>query len=388
MKTTLALLALCLSFAALPATSALPPGLDPEAVREAGQKAVRQAVTEILATPGLPRRLTVLPLAQDLEGDYFTESTRAAVARQGESEGFQVFTRESAEWSKLLAEIRRGDQYGDTMDAATIQQFGRVQGVQAILLGRIESIGLGSQQEVRVRLTLKALEVETGRLLRAVEQSGLAFAPMSTATALVEIPETIPVDTVRTAGAEALRAYFAEFFALPGLPRKFAVLPFWKDIEDRYFTEQARNLFASSGLGQGYEIYTRMDEEWPRLLSEIYRSEQLGGSLVSENIQKLGRLQGVDALLLGRVTGIEQDRDGLVRVRLILQAFEVETGRLLWGAEKIGSATPPNLVRVPGLGQVLPGSREQWLAGLVIAGASLLALGFLFLMLKKASRPR
>jgi hypothetical protein len=73
--------------------------------------------------------------------------------------------------------IKWGDQFGDTMDAETVQKFGRIQGVQGLLMGRISSISTTEKGDPVVRVTLQAFEVETGKQLWGNEAKGLVKVP-------------------------------------------------------------------------------------------------------------------------------------------------------------------------------------------------------------------
>jgi TolB-like protein len=52
-------------------------------------------------------------------------------------------------------------------------------------------------------------------------------------------------------------------------------------------------------------------------------------------VQKFGRIQGVQGLVMGRVSSVSKYGDDDVKLRFSVQVFEVETGKLLWGAEKV-----------------------------------------------------
>lgn len=96
----------------------------------------------------------------------------------------------SSEWTSLLAEIRRGDRYADTMDPATVQKFGRIQGVQGVIVGRVTGVFLATlrsdaavrfkeqeRKQIQVRVTFQAYEVETGKQLWGGERTGSVWLP-------------------------------------------------------------------------------------------------------------------------------------------------------------------------------------------------------------------
>jgi len=130
------------------------------------QRAIDQAVAtlgEALAVQAddTVTSVAVLPLRDDADG-YATERVESAVT----ASPYDLFTRSDETWTTLLAEIEWGVRREDIMDAETVQKFGRIQGVQAILYGRVWDKGANmwgtrGQAKISVRLA----EVETGRIL-------------------------------------------------------------------------------------------------------------------------------------------------------------------------------------------------------------------------------
>jgi hypothetical protein len=194
----LALLALAFVTSAAAQDSTPPPNppsdVDPEMVRDAGDKAVTELLKDLLARTDLPKRFAILPMQHDLDGDYFTLQLRNQFADQGQANGYELYTRMDDDWKNLLNEIKWGQQYGDTMDPATVQKFGRIQGVQGIITGRLVSVSRDDKGTVHVRITAQAFEVETGRFLWGQEKIGEADAPA---------PAAPPMDWIKI-GAFAL----------------------------------------------------------------------------------------------------------------------------------------------------------------------------------------
>lgn len=155
-----------------PRDLAIPADIDPEKVKDAGNMAIEELVPEALAVAGLPRKLAILPLQQDVDGGYFTTQLGNTFVQTGGRSGFEIYTRDNSQWDALLQEIQWGDQFGDTMDTATIQKFGRIQGVQALVVGKVNSITPGEDGNPVVRLGIQIFEVETGRQLWGGEAKG------------------------------------------------------------------------------------------------------------------------------------------------------------------------------------------------------------------------
>ena len=151
---------------------------NPEMVRDAGDKAINTLLKDLLSRTGLPKRFAILPMQHDLDGDYFTGTLRNQFADVGQANGYELYTRMDDDWKNLLNEIKWGEQFGDTMDPATVQKFGRIQGVQGILTGRLVSVTKNDKGDVHVRITVQAFEVETGRFLWGKENVGEVLAPL------------------------------------------------------------------------------------------------------------------------------------------------------------------------------------------------------------------
>lgn len=152
---------------------AVPAELDPEKVKDAGNVALKELLETMLASNDLPKKFAILPLERDVDNGYFTMQMRNFFTNQGQQNGYELYTRNDAEWNKILEEIKWGDQFGDTMDAATVQKFGHIKGVQGLLMGRISSISTNDKGEPVVRVTVQAFEVETGRQVWGNEAKGV-----------------------------------------------------------------------------------------------------------------------------------------------------------------------------------------------------------------------
>lgn len=212
-------------------------------------------------------------------------------------------------------------------------------------------------------------------LIEVSAQPAPAYTPRGLA-----IPADADPEEVKDAGNAAIEKLISGLFAGGELPRKFAILPLQSDIEGGYFTMQLQNFFSRLGSSGGYELYARDDGQWTALLQEIEWGDAFGDTMDPGTVQKFGRIQGVQALIVGRVTGISLDANGKPQVRVGLQAFEVETGRQLWGGEERGTVTTEPKSGV----DTIPGG---WLT---VAGG-IIALLILFGILRaigRAARPR
>jgi hypothetical protein len=150
------------------------------------------------------------------------------------------------------------------------------------------------------------------------------------------VPEGTDPDLVKEAGNKAIKALLTDFLRQHDVPMKrYAILPLQQDVDGGYFTTQLRNFFSTEGGSDGYELYTRMDDEFKMLLNEIAWGQSYGDTMDPTTVQKFGRLQGVQGLITGRISGLSKYNTDDVKVRFTMQVFEVETGKLVWGEEKV-----------------------------------------------------
>ncbi len=107
------------------------------------------------------KHVAVIPLRGDVDG-YATDVLQSTVTRTK----LALFTRSEATWNELLREIEWGVHREDTMNPETVQKFGRIEGVDAILYGRIWDRGVNLWSILgRVKMSVHLAEVETGQIV-------------------------------------------------------------------------------------------------------------------------------------------------------------------------------------------------------------------------------
>jgi len=142
---------------------------DAEMMRRAIDKAVARISTELDATEFSIKSIAVVPLRGDTDGGYVTDQIRSAVT----SSPYAAFTRDDETWDTLLAEIGWGDKRGDVMDAATIQKFGSINGVETILYGVVWDKSFSdSGARAHTRIGVRLAVVETGQEIWAATVEG------------------------------------------------------------------------------------------------------------------------------------------------------------------------------------------------------------------------
>jgi len=241
----------------------------------------------------------------------------------------------------------------------------------------------------------------------ALSAAGLYFSPAAANAASPVVPLAIPglkkidykADPVMTeyakqAGSQAVGEWMTDFIGKKFAAKRYVLLPLAGDVDDGYFTLLARNEFTNHAAGTDYSLYTRDDDESKALIAEIRRGDQEGDTMETTTVQKFGRIQGVQGIIRGRIAGVfigaspspggirMADDQQMLQIRIVMQAFEVETGRQLWGAEKMAT------VLLPDDSMMIPGTKRQWV---MYGAAGLLVLIVLIVFLrsmKSAHRPR
>ncbi len=110
--------------------------------------------------------IAFLPLFRDgtqKETTQIYPVIRAELARS--SLRFPLYTRDETVWDSLVGEIDFGARRQDIMDTATIQRFGNVKGVDALLYGEVREASATSDGKGTVRISVYLSDVETGQLL-------------------------------------------------------------------------------------------------------------------------------------------------------------------------------------------------------------------------------
>ena len=231
-----------------------------------------------------------------------------------------------------------------------------------------------------------------------------APAPVVVAPAVPASPVFKPIDWkadptmteyAKQAGSRAVAEWVTDFISKNVPAKRFAVFPLGSDLDDGYFTMQVKTEFANRALGTDYSLYAREDPEWDKIVAdEMKLGDQSGDTMQKGTIQEWGRQNGVQGRIRGRITGVYlgtapsknavrmADDAKMLQVRISLQAYELETGRLLWAAEKVAA------VALPDDSLVVPGTKRQWITYAAAALGGIVVLFILFRALGAANRPR
>jgi len=140
------------------------------AAEKAAADAIRQIEAKLNKDGAEAGNIAFLPLFNDESGIY--PVVRAGLT--GVDSSLEFFMREPADWQNLVNEIEFGQKRSDIMNKATIQSFGSVEGVDALLYGEVREAGAKDEHSGIVRMTLYLADVETGEQIASAIAQGIA----------------------------------------------------------------------------------------------------------------------------------------------------------------------------------------------------------------------
>jgi hypothetical protein len=146
---------------------------------------------------------------------------------------------------------------------------------------------------------------------------------------------------------------------------------------DGYMQSALKSVVANSR----YKAFSRDQRELERIHQEIVENstDKRGDIMDANSIQKFGHIQGVDAVLYGRVWRQDQDlQDNRGSVKLTVYLAHVETGELLWSSGPVQAQAYNDWTTMV---------ERYWIYPAIAIGA-LIVLMVLGRAIKSATRPR
>lgn len=344
------------------------------AVDYAAEDAAFSTVVALRESNVEAQRIAVLPLTGDRDG--LSMLLRSELVRY--SDYYEFYVRDDAEWNKLLSEIEFGDRRGDVMDPSTIQKFGNVKGVDAILYGSIREATAEQNGDGLVRINLMLADVETGRQLWAGMIEG-EYAQLNAPDAKLQ--------RAAIASAEAAAKEFANAKSRLG-ELDILIFPLVKDRTDfsdivsTPFVNQSDSsirFFKDLGLQKGQRKVLDMvkgsKSDSAGIPDVLNLLSSLGAAGLIEDAAPVAE-ERPKAVLIGRFGAMTEDAL-TASLPLNLTLADAESGQVLWSAN-----VEPVGMDVRGVGvSVLSKYGKQIAMGIGI----LIVLG---LLMKTMMRPR
>ena len=281
------------------------------------------------------QKIAFIPFPEDF--DNLSPVFRAELSRL--SGPYEFYTRDEEDWDVLVAEIEFAARRGDAMDPATIQKFGRIQGIEAVLFGTIrEASVIDGEGIVRFTLTLGIVESGLQSWSGNVEGRYAPAAPIHTSPDMTEVLNRIAVRFSSQLSQDAdylgrLKVYpltllndevDAASVILPELVRAGGnKIQFYSAASgqrgQRVVRKIARDLSSGTGLPPGEQL-----ERITRQLDQLFVRESLEGEGTEEGYR--------DAVIYGRVRDYDIGKNvGQTHVDITLQIADLESNRILWG---------------------------------------------------------
>lgn len=345
------------------------------AVDYAAEDAAFSTVKALRDSNVAAQRIAVLPLA----GDRAELSTllRSELVRY--SDYYEFYVRNDAEWNGLLSEIEFGDRRGDVMDAATIQKFGKVKGVDAILYGAVREASTEENGDGRVRLNLMLADVETGQQLWAgmIEGEYLNLTP----------PDTV-LQRAAVTSAEAAAKEFAQVKSRLGT-LDILIFPLVKDRTDfsdvvsaPFVNQGDRSIrfFKDLGLQKGHRKVLTMvkgrQADSPEIPAVLNLLSSLGAAGLVEQQEDPAEAERPKAVLIGRFGELTEDAL-TASLPLNLTLVDLKSGQVFWSTN-----VEPLAMDVRGAGVALLSKYGKEIA--IAVGV----IGVLLVLVFKMRRPR
>ena len=284
------------------------------------------------------RRIAFLPFSGDSKS--ISPVFRAELARF--SGAYEFYTRDEAEWSTLVGEIEFGERRGDIMDPLTVQQFGRIQGVEALLYGMIRDAEVTDDGEGIARFSLNLSEVATGRQLWSgnIEGRYRPPAPIETSQVLTGLLSRLAEDFSAQLKADvgsmgATRVYpltivndrvDAASIIIPELVRAGGdKVQFFSAVSGARGQRMVRKIANEIGGGSGLPSGAQLG----RLTRQLDQLFETGGTFAGESGP-----EAANAVIYGRVRDYDTGKGGArAFVGVTLEIADLNSSRILWGKD-------------------------------------------------------
>jgi len=356
---------LCLT-STLPAQDLIERALD-QTIDEAAQEAAKRLKTTRFEDVNT---IAVLPLWGDC-----ADQTKQYIARTIQDQiiggRYRVMERSDAAWDNLLSEIKWTALREDTMNQATLQQFGRIVGCDAVVYGTIrECASYPAKHQAVTRLSLTMGVVETGEARwSSGEIKRGKFVGMS-------LPLPIDVDpalarAVSLATQKAAEHLQAQALAVSG----FVIFPLKGKDADGYVGSVLQGQLAKAGANP---IPVSVAQWQEYLMANSQSAESV------EAMRGFAQANGHAAVLHGAVSerGVDSSKYK-ASVRFTVTMVDAETGRAIWSPGEVTASAWLDGRDI--IGQAIKDPLVWVVAGIIVL---LIVWGAFKRLFKSATRPR
>ncbi len=288
-----------------------------EVAKEAAKRLKETAFTDVST-------VAVLPLWGDCP-----DETKAYIVRTIQDQiiggKYRVMERTDAAWDNLLSEIDWSDLREDIMNQATLQQFGRIVGCDAVVYGTVrecKTYAATNQAVTRLSLTMGVVETGEAKWSSGEIKRVKVMPPPLTPVTDVDPALARAVNGATQKAAESLQAQAP---VLEG--RNFVVFPFQGKDEDGYVRGVLHSQFTKLGA---HPVHASI-AEWQEYL--VANSQNAQSVDAMRGFAKEG---GHNAVLYGTVT--ERTVAGKkykAVVRFTVTMVDTETGQSIWSPGEV-----------------------------------------------------
>lgn len=265
---------------------------------------------------------------------------------------YQFYTRNENDWDKLVGEIDFANRRSDVMNSETIQKFGQIHGVDALLYGTIREAAQEVEAGAVVRLAMTLADVETGEILwqrnimgryekpadvgaltkgvrkAAIQAAGNAAADLKQKSARFSEPANVFILPLQgEKGIRITELLVGEMVNASGDKVQFFSLPA-EPARQRMMRRIADDLYQDRGITADSEEMQRITRQLEQMFSQNKAGD--GGR---KNVK------AANAVLTGRVTGItreEEQAGAATQVALNLSLRNLLSNKHVWSANMDG----------------------------------------------------
>jgi Peptidoglycan-synthase activator LpoB len=370
-----------------------------EAVTDAGAKTIIDMASNSQTT-GI-KSIAFLGLKND--SGYYSSVFRAALTNA--TKRFSFYNRGEKLWDRLVGEIEFGERREDVMNKATIKKFGKIEGVQALMIGKVLEAAVDDDNVARFRVSLSLVEVETGRFIWGGNITGFAqktriFKPVSKYINDAAIDAGKRINNDLSLLKAKLKDKYKKPFNVFIMPLQGEIgLSVYDSVSSelcRNFGNEMNFFGETSKVGKLYlgDLQSGVKDQMPTysskqlqvLMSRLERLYNINRDAVNNGIYGKDR---INAYLYGIVTNTHIDTRMFSQKQMVsitIQIRDLKSNEVYWSANVTGESEIPVDVWECFKDWVENNTVWSIVIGSILGGIILIFL--LFMAIRSMSRPR